>query len=43
MAKQIGDIELKFDVTGLEDLTNLTRQLKNLSKIAKPAAGSFKG
>ena len=31
MAKQIGDIELKFDVTGLEDLTNLTRQLKNLS------------
>jgi len=43
MAKQIGDIELKFDVTGLEDLTNLSRQLKNLSKIAKPAAGSFKG
>jgi lambda family phage tail tape measure protein len=43
MAKEIGNIELKFDVTGLEDLTNLSRQLKNLSKIAKPAAGSFKG
>tara|TARA_A100001391_G_scaffold51464_2_gene31520 strand:- start:271 stop:2319 length:2049 start_codon:yes stop_codon:yes gene_type:complete len=44
MAKnEIGNIELKFDVTGLEDLTNLSRQLKNIKKIATPAAGSFKG
>ena len=43
MAEKVGEVTLNFDVTGLEDLTNLTRQLKNLSKIAKPAAGSFKG
>ena len=36
MAKEIGNIELKFDVTGLEDLTGLSRSLKNLEKVFKP-------
>tara|TARA_Y100000004_G_scaffold148614_1_gene170186 strand:+ start:4219 stop:6273 length:2055 start_codon:yes stop_codon:yes gene_type:complete len=43
MAKQIGDIELKFDVTGLEDLTTLSRGLKNLKQSLEPVKGRFKG
>ena len=43
MAKQVEKFILDLDITGLEDLTGLTRQLKNLQKISKPAEGSFKG
>ena len=43
MAKQVEKLILDLDITGLEDLTGLTRQLKNLQKISKPAEGSFKG
>ena len=43
MAKQVEKFILDLDITGLEDLTGLARQLKNLQKISKPAEGSFKG
>ena len=43
MAKEIGNIELKFDVTGLEDLTTLSRGLKNLKQSLEPVKGRFKG
>ena len=43
MAKEIGNIELKFDVTGLEDLTTLSRSLKNLKNTLEPVKGRFKG
>jgi len=36
MAGKVGEVTLNFDVTGLEDLTTLTRSLKQLSKAFKP-------
>ncbi len=36
MAEKVGKVVLDFDVTGLEDLTTLTRSLKQLSKAFKP-------
>ena len=36
MAEKVGKIVLDFDVTGLEDLTTLTRSLKQLSKAFQP-------
>jgi len=43
VAKQVEKFILDLDITGLEDLTGLAKQLKNLQKISKPAEGSFKG
>jgi len=36
MAGKVGEVTLNFDVTGLEDLTTLTRSLKQLSKAFQP-------
>jgi len=36
MAGKVGEVTLNFDVTGLEDLTTLTRSLKQLLKAFKP-------
>jgi len=43
MAEKVGKIVLDFDVTGLEDLTSLSRGLKSLKKSLQPAEGRFKG
>ena len=42
MAKKLETFTIAIDLKGLKDLTGLQRQLKNLEKVSKPVAGSFK-